>query len=288
MKAERREDLETKELDRWRARLSGRREGKHNSDNIKCNVASVGLARLGMLGHSIEYDDQSVLRMMEGIWIGEGIEQPYISQIPAIAIDMEGVTTLDIYTTMPEEIKVTSRSSRGDPTEMQAWTLQLGEQVYRTMKPEAKEGRGRMRIWYRRADYQKMHCPDHGVPPDDGPKEKHPETGRMRKICPACRAFLTSSGDTIHYRVFEYTWTREDLQGIHDMFVWREQVRDEQIANPEYQPGNPPPILWGQPYECANCPVKEWWGCPTMEGGNDLEAQLEGSILELQQEKVSA
>ena len=211
MKSERREDLEAKEIDRWRVRLSTRREGKHNSDNIKCNVLSVGLARLAMLGHPIQYEDQSVLRMMEGIWIGEGIEAGYVSQIPAISEDMEGVTTLDIYTTMPEEIKVTSRSSRGDPTEMESWTIQLGEQVYRTMKPESKVGRGRLRIWYRRADYQKMYCPDHGVPPDDGPKERHPETNRLRKICPECRTWLTSSSDTIHFRMFEYTWERSEL-----------------------------------------------------------------------------
>ncbi len=286
MKSERREDLEAKEIDRWRMRLSQRREGKHNSDNINCNVKSVGLARLAMIGNSIGYDDQSVLRMMEGIWIGEGIETDYVSQIPAISEDMEGVTTLDIYTTMPEEIKVTSRSSRGDPTAMDSWTLQLGEQVYRTMKPESKAGRGRLRIWYRRADYQKMHCPDHGVPPDDGPKERHPETNRLRKICPECRAFLTSSGDMIHYRVHEYTWTREELQNSHNMLAWREGVRDALIADAQYQPGNPPPIMWGQPYECPTCPVREWWSCPGMDGTDDLEAQLTGSILELQEAKA--
>ena len=286
MKSERREDLEQREIERWRARLSTRREGKHNTDNIRCNVLSVGLSRLGMLGKSIHYDDQSVLRMIEGVWIGEGMEAGYVSQIPAISEDMDGVTTLDIYTTMPEEIKVTSRSSRGDPSAMESWAIQLGEQVYRTMKPEAKQGRGRFRIWYRRADYQKMHCPDHGVPPDDGPKERHPETNRLRKVCPECREFLTNSGDTIHYRVYELLWSREELASMHSILAWRECLLDEQIGGTQYQPGNPPPILWGYDYECENCPVKEWWDCPTRQGGQELEAHLEGSILAIQEAKT--
>jgi hypothetical protein len=278
VKSDRREDLEQKEIDRWRGRLSTRREGKHNTDNIRCNVLSVGLTRLGMLGNSIHYDDQSVLRMMEGIWIGEGIEAGYMSQIPAIALDMDGVTTLDIYTTMPEEIKVTSRSSRGDPTEMERWAIQLGEQVYRTMKPEAKEGRGRFRIWYRRADYQKMHCPEHGVPTEEV-KARHPDTERLRKICPECREFLTSSGDTIHYRVYEVVWSREELASMHGILVWREGTLSKQIADMQYQPGSPPPILWGYDDECPNCPVKVWWDCPTRQGERNLEQQLEASLL---------
>lgn len=288
MKSERREDLEQKEIERWRARLSERREGKHNTDNIGCNVQKVGLARLGMLGKQIVYDEQSVLRMMEGIWIGEGIEAGYMSQIPAISEDMEGVTTLDIYTTMPEEIKVTSRSSRGDPTERERWMIQLGEQAYRVARPEAKNIRGRLRIWYRRADYQKMHCPDHGVPPDDGPKEKHPDTGRMRKICPECRDWLTSSNDTIHYRVYEVVWPREELASMHAILAWREKALDAQIIDVRYQPGNPPPIMWGYPDECATCAVKEWWQCPTMTPGDapdTLEEDLLASIQNLQEAK---
>ena len=289
MKIERREDREREAIEAWRKRISAHRDGRHVTDAIRCSGVSFGIGRMKMAGRELHYDDQSVLRMSEGMFIAASIEADYVSQIEAVCAEDDSVVTLDIWTgKFPAEIKITSRSSRRDVGEMDRAILQLSEQTYRGMKPGAKQGYGELRIWHRRADYQKKFCADHGVPNGTAPKKVFPGTGRPRMVCPTCQEFLEDSGDTIHYRVHGLTWSRAELEANHKMIIWRLAEIDRQIADVSYQPGNMPPILWGSPEQCDTCPIKEAWGCAGFGNEQDLEANLSGSILEMRKEKATA
>ena len=87
-------------------------------------------------------------------------------------------------------------------------------------------------------------------------------------------------------RCWEVRWTREDLISLHNILTTRQAELKADIENPEYMPGNPPPIRHGYDCECEPCPVKERIGCP---GRNveDLEQELRGSIQALQAKELS-
>lgn len=289
MQVSRHESREQQILARLRNRP--RLIGQHVTETIYCNVRAWGYARLGAAGDipPTPFDDAALLRMLIGTGMGQVIEEGHVSQVETIAPDTEDVGTVDVLLRgRPCEIKVTYLSTRKDIQQQQHWLEQIGEYVWRAT-PRDKQPIGELWIVHLLGDHGAKQCPTHGRPVyDEGVKplkEKHPDTGALRMICPECREFLQDGDRDTTIRCHRLEWTWDELDALHSMHAWRQQQLQDDIVSREYAIGNPPPIKWGyQPqFECKGCAIKEQIGCPGLDGIDDLEAQLEGSILELQE-----
>jgi len=281
MEITRREDRERYVLDKMAGTL-GRREGRHLTDAVHCNVRAVAYARGLAQGEKRHFDRGSLIRMVTGIGLGWVLETGEMAQMETISADDDTIGTIDVWMRdHPVEIKVTWRSSRGDLASCDDWLTQLGGYAARNIPEGRQTMRGEMWVVHLGGDQGKKFCKEHGVP-ETVMRRKHPDTDRPRLICPVdgCWEFLDDGDRDPDVRCHEITWTRAELESLHAILTWRLATLKEQMENMTYQPGNPPPILWGYPYECKGCAVAESWGCPGM-GSKDLEETLEGSILAL-------
>lgn len=284
--------LETREqeiLDKLRNRP--RLEGLHSTDCIYCNIKAWAAARLAAVGEIIQYDEETLLNFLAGSGIASIIEEGHVHQIEAIAPDVADVGTLDIWwRDHPCEIKVSQMSTLRDVLTMEHWMEQLGEYVWRTFPRDRKRDPwGELWILHLLGDHGKKRCPEHGVPQyEDGEqpfKRRYPDTNRDRLCCPidGCWVFLEDGQrrKTLRCHRIDFTW--EELDSLHAIHAWRQPQLQDDIKNPDYAIGNLPPIRWGYQaaFECASCWAKEKIGCPGVEGVDDLEAELAGSIVEL-------
>ena len=290
MRAERLESREQEVMAHLRDRP--RLEGQHVTETIYCNVKAWGFARLAASADipPTPFDDSALLRMLMGTALGSVLEEGHVSQIETISPDTQDVGTIDVWLRdHPVEIKVTYLSMAKDIMRQEHWLEQLGEYVYRSTDPKRATPYGELWVVHLLGDHGRKRCIDHGVPLyADGVKplkEKHPDTGAARMICPDCREFLEDGDRNTSLRCHRIEWTWDELATLHAKHAWRQEQLQANILNLNYQPGNPPPVQWGYAFECGGCPVKERIGCAGMDG-TDLEAQLEGSILELQEAKA--
>ena len=262
-----------------------RLEGRHVTDTIYCNVKAWGWARLGAAGNAPEFDDATLLRFLMGHGMEAVLAEGEVSQIETISPDSSDVGTVDVWLRdHPAEIKVTSVSTMRDIGEMDHWMQQLGEYVYRSTKRERNPW-GELWVVHLMGDQGKKTCPEHGVP-DEVVKMKHPDTCRARLACPKCKQFLSEGSRETALRCHRIDWTWEELDALHKIHKWRQELLQNDIEDAQYAIGNPPPIVYGYDFECPSCPVKELIGCPGRGAADDLEEKLAGSIMELQEVKT--
>ena len=136
-----------------------------------------------------------------------------------------------------------------------------------------------------------MYCASGHDRPDVVPKRLYEPTGKKRMYCPECSEFLVPGNREPEVRCWEKTWPRAELEEVLRYQAERQAQLAADIKNPDFQIGGElPPIRWGYQaeFECKGCIVKERIGCPGVDGVEDLEAQLSGSILEKQKEKATA
>ena len=289
MKITRLESREQEIMQRLRDRP--RLEGRHLTDVIYCNVKAWAFARAAAAGEEIHFDDGTLLRMERGNLRGAFLEEGEMSQVPTITRDDDSVGTIDIWRGFVIEVKSTEISMNRPIEEMEQWLLQAGGYVARNIRDRAKGAKAELWIIHERGDHGKKRCRDHGYP-EKRVTAKYEETGKARMICPTCRdengevRFLEEGNRDPVLRCWEVRWTREDLISLHNILTTRQAELKADIENPEYMPGNPPPIRHGYDFECPPCPVKERIGCP---GRNveDLEQELRGSIQALQAKELS-
>ena len=108
-------------------------------------------------------------------------------------------------------------------------------------------------------------------------------------ICPDCQEFLIAGDRDPTVRCWEKAWPTEELRSLHAIQTDRQVELAADIVNPKYQIGGElPPIRWGfqREFECAGCIYKKRIGCPGVDGIDDLEANLQGSIMKLQEVKA--
>lgn len=291
MNISRMEPRERAILDRLRARP--RLEGLHVTDTIYCNVKAWGHARLGALGESPPFDDATLLRFLMGHGMAHVLEAGEMRQVETIAPDTEDVGTIDLWLRdHPVEIKVTSASVRRDMASQTHWLEQLGEYAWRAIAREKARPWGELWAVHLLGDWGKKFCPKHGIPETEF-KRKHPDTGRPRLACPVdgCWDFLAEGSRETMLRCWRVEWTWGELDALHSTHAWRQQQLQDDIADSGYSLSNPPPIRWGyqQEFECRTCPFRQredggGW-CPGAQETDELEAQLQGSIMALEQEK---
>jgi hypothetical protein len=272
-------------------------EGQHVTEAIYCNVKTWGRKRLAAAGHELpDFDEATLLRFLMGHGMAQVLEEGEMRQIQAIAPDTEDVGTIDVWLRdHPVEIKVTSASVRRDIGSMDHWIQQLGEYVWRSTSRDKKTPWGELWIVYLLGDHGQKICTEHGTPKvapntpvTKRPRARHPETESLRLICPDCSEFLAAGTRETMLRCFRLDWTWEELNSLHAIHAQRQRELQDDLGNAEYGIGNPPLIRHGYDFECPSCPVKDAIGCPGRGVPDDLEAQLKGSILEMQKEKATA
>lgn len=270
-----------------------RLEGEHLTDRISCNRKVWAMARLAMQGKPVPFSDATLLRFERGNLRGAWLEEGEMSQIQAITTDDESVGTIDVWRGFVVEIKSSEFSTRRDPQDADHWMLQVAGYTYRTIRPEAKSAKAELWIVHERGDHGVKFCPDHGVP-ERKIRRKYEETGGQRAICPDC---LDETGEIVwlhdgnrdpELRCWELHWTRKELESIHRNLTWRGKALREDIANRDLTFSNTPEIRYGYSFECPSCPVKEMISCPGMGGDDELEEQMTGSIVALEQQKEEA
>ncbi len=99
------------------AKVGERREGKHLTDSVYCNVKGFTAARLLTAGHEPPKPAAGpLLRMAIGIGLGDVIEQGHMAQMQTVSADDDSVGTIDmIYQGKVVEIKATWQSSKKSP-----------------------------------------------------------------------------------------------------------------------------------------------------------------------------
>jgi len=266
-----------------------RLEGQHLTDAIYCNVKAWAQARLMAKGEPPAFDEPTLLRFLIGLGMEAVLSEGRVSQIQTVTPDDDSVGTIDVWWRgRAIEIKVTWSSTRKGIGEMDHWTTQLGGYVARQLKDGDKTGVGELWIVHLAGDHGKKFCPDHGVPETEF-KRKHPDTNRARLACPVegCWDFLAEGSREPALRCHELRWSRADLESLHTILTARQAQLQDDIKNPAYQPlGELPPIRHGYDFECPKCVVKDPIGCPGRQPTDDLEDQLEGSILALEDKEV--
>ncbi len=285
-------DREQWVMDSLAAKMGERRGGKHLTDSVYCNIKAWAAARLGAAGHELpRHDPGSIVRMAIGVGLGDVIEQGHMHQMTVGSADDDSVGTIDIlYKGKVVEIKCTWQSSNKSPDESAHWMEQTGGYAARWMKPDAKFVTAEFWVIHLGGDGGAMYCPNGHDRPDNPPRRIKEGTGRMRMYCDECGTFYVAGNREPEVRCWEKTWPAEELRSLHQIQTQRQAQLDRDIKNPEYQIGGElPPVRWGfQEFECKGCTIKERIGCGGIEGQQDLEAQLSGSILELQKEEATA
>ena len=276
-------------MDSLAAKMSEGRDGKHLTSAVYCNVKAFGAARLMAAGYEAPRPDPgATLRMAIGVGLGDVIEQGHMAQMTVGSADDDSVGTIDIlYKGKVVEIKCTWQSSNKSPDENAHWMEQTGGYAARWMKPDAKSVTAEFWVIHLGGDGGAMYCPAHGRPERKVHRFYEP-TQRKRMVCPECSEFLVPGNREPEVRCWEKTWPAEELRSLHKIQTARQAQLAEDIANPDYQIGGElPPIQWGfqAEFECKGCTMKERIGCPGIEGQDDLEAQLQGSIFNIQREK---
>ncbi len=113
----------------------GRREGKHLTDAVFCNVKAWGNARLGMAGYDLPKPDQaSIIRMAIGIGLGDVIEEGHHHQVTTLSADDSSTGTIDVwYKGRVCEIKATWKSSNSTPEDSPHWMEQVAGYAARNL-----------------------------------------------------------------------------------------------------------------------------------------------------------
>ena len=285
MQITRNETREEEVMDKLRDRP--RLEGQHVTDAIRCSRWGVILAHLAAIGERPGHPDGALLRMERGVLRGQWMEDGEMSQIETMTPDDDSVGTIDLWKGFVVEGKSTERSINSEIPDR--WILQAGAYASRAARQDTKTAKAELWIIFEKGDHGKKKCPDHGYP-EVRRTELWEPTGRQRMICPECLQatgevrFLPDGESDPIFRVFELRWTREELTAIRRLITERLAIQKTQIL--EYRlDGELPPILWGDPIECKDCPAKARVGCEGMAAEGELDKladQLEGSILELE------
>ena len=284
------EERETWLADCLAQKIVERREGRHLTDSVMCNIKALAAARLTAAGHALPRPNAgSLLRMAIGIGLGQVIEEGHVAQVQTISADDDSVGTIDIWwRRRVVEIKVTWQSSNKSPEENAHWLEQTGGYVARNLAAAAGFGKAEFWVVHLGGDGGAMHCPTHGRPEKRSTRLYEP-TGKQRMYCPDCGDFLNAGNREPEIRCWERTWPAEELRSLHAIQTARQAELAEDIANPAYQIGGElPPIRWGfqAEFECKGCIYKEQIACPGIDGADDLEEKLAGSIMELQEVKT--
>ena len=283
------EDRETWLADCLAQKVGERREGKHLTDSVMCNIKGFAAARLTAAGLDLPKPNAGALiRMAIGIGLGQVIEEGHVAQIQTISADDDSIGTIDIWwRRRVVEIKVTWQSSNKRPEDNAHWLEQTGGYVARNLAAAAGMGKAEFWVVHLGGDGGAMYCPAHGRP-ENKVTRLNEGTGRQRMVCPECREFLVPGNREPEIRCWEKTWPAEELRSLHAIQTARQAELAEDIANPAYQIGGElPPIRWGlqAEFECKGCIFKERIGCPGVGEANDLADALEGSINVVQEKE---
>lgn len=286
MKVTRLKERETEILKRLSSKP--RMEGQHMTAAIYCNVKAWAEARLGAANHDVRHNEATLLRFLRGQWREAILSEGEMAQIQTISREDASVGTIDIWRACAVETKSTAMSVNKDIGSVDHWMLQLGGYVARNIKDGAKTAKGELWVIHEDGDCGKKYCPEHGYPETEF-KRKHPDTKRQRLACPVdgCWAFLTDGRREPMLRCYEVRWTREELEGIHELITRRLADIETDIENADYAIGSPPPIRHGYDFECRDCSFKEMVGCLGRGPTDDMEEKLEGSILELEEKELA-
>jgi hypothetical protein len=231
--------------------------------------------------------------MAIGIGLGDVVEQGHMAQMQMASDRDDSVGTVDvIYQGKVVEIKATWQSSNKSPEDNAHWMEQTGGYAARWMKPSAESATAEFWIIHLGGDGGAMYCPEHGRGEGKPASRLYEPTGKKRMYCSVCGEFLVPGNREPEVRCWEKRWPAEELRSLHKIQTERLAQLDTDIKNPRYQlHGELPPIRWGfqADFECKGCIYKDRIGCPGIEDIPDnLEAQLKGSILEMQKEKATA
>ncbi len=271
-------------------KVGERRDGRHLTDSVMCNIKAFAAARLLAAGRDLPRPDAgSLLRMAIGIGLGQVIEEGHVAQIQTLSADDDSVGTIDIWwRRRVVEIKVTWQSSNKSPEDNPHYLEQTGGYVARNLAAAAGFGKAEFWVIHLGGDGGAMRCPQDGRPEKRVTRLYEP-TRKQRMYCPDCGEFLVAGNREPEPRCWEKTWPAEELRSLHKIQTSRQAELAADIANPEYQLGGElPPIRYGfqREFECANCMYKDLIGCAGVDGIDDLEASLRGSIMELQEVKT--
>ena len=156
----------------------------------------------------------------------------------------------------------------------------------------AESWKGELRILHLNGDCGKNKCPEHGYPEEEV-RRLNPDSNRQKLCCPVChhegrplpQGWLFGE-QAPEIRRIPLTWTREDLLSLHKIITWR--LREVKGARIEYEICDDLPTWqWGYPKtECPGCEVKELVGCAGQEDTDQMEAEMKGSIFELERVTV--
>ncbi len=286
-------DEEAAFMDRLRALRLQRPPGFHVTDAIWCNIAATVKPALAAAGVEVRYSDATILRFAEGVmWEKALIKGDWHQQRQVASPEDESLGTFDAVlprTWFPIEAKTTKRSTLADLPD--STLTQLGEYAARLMLwREREDGKavttweGRIRTLHKDGDCGKNKCPEHGYP-EEVKRRLNPESNRQKQCCPVCEGWLTSDRQP-EVRFHKIVWTRDELLSLHKLLTWR--LAELKADREAYKVSlSLPDWKWGYPQtECAGCEVQELIGCQGSENIDEMEAEMTGSIFELERETV--
>ena len=249
-------------IDSLSAKMGQRREGKHLTDSVYCNIKAWGNARLGMAGYDIPKPDQaSIIRMAVGIGLGDVIEEGHHHQVTTLSADDDSTGTIDVlYKGRVVEIKCTWQSSNKTPEDNPHWLEQTGGYAARNLG-DHKSATAEFWIVHLGGDGGKKYCPEHGRG-DEHIMRFYEPTGKQRMACNECMEFLVAGNRNPEVRCWSKTWEREELEALLALQASRQTQLAEDIKNPDYLINGGqhlPPIRWGyqSEFECKGCIIKE-------------------------------